>query len=117
MQEASLRPSVPAPAQAGPPAKADFGWVGKMLWDRVVTLKRYPNQARMQHLEGRVVVRAVIRDDGQLIEARITESSGSDILDQDAIAVLKRATPLKLHQPLGRPEVVVQVPITYKLQR
>ncbi len=86
------------------------------MWDRVANLKRYPHLARARHLEGRVVVRAVIREDGHLTKVDVAESSGHEILDMDAIEIIKRACPLHLRQPLGRPEVVVQVPISYKLQ-
>ena len=113
MQEAALRPMAPKP---GAGKKADFGWLAQTLWDRVARLKRYPHTARANHLEGRVVIRAVITDDGQLAEANVSESSGHSILDEDALEVIRRACPLKLRQPLGRRQVVVQVPINYRLE-
>lgn len=115
VQEAAVHPA-PAASGAGHAAKADYGWLGKALWDRVANLKRYPHLARARHLEGRVVVRVVIREDGHLTQVDVAESSGHEILDLDAIEIIKRACPLHLRQPLGRPEVVVQVPISYKLQ-
>lgn len=115
VQEAAVH-HAPAHSGAGHAAKADYGWLGKVLWDRVANLKRYPHLARARHLEGRVVVRAVIREDGHLAKVDVAESSGHEILDMDAIEIIKRACPLHLRQPLGRPEVVVQVPISYKLQ-
>lgn len=115
VQEAAVH-HAPAHSGAGHAAKADYGWLGKVLWDRVANLKRYPHLARARHLEGRVVVRAVIREDGHLTKVDVAESSGHEILDMDAIEIIKRACPLHLRQPLGRPEVVVQVPISYKLQ-
>jgi protein TonB len=113
IQEATLRPM---PAKPGAGKKADFGWLAQTLWDRVARLKRYPHTARANHLEGRVVIRAVITDDGQLAEANVSESSGHSILDEDALEVIRRACPLKLRQPLGRRQVVVQVPINYRLE-
>ena len=113
IQEAMLRPMAPKP---GAGKKADFGWLAQTLWDRVARLKRYPHTARVNHLEGRVVIRAVITDDGQLAEANVSESSGHSILDEDALEVIRRACPLKLRQPLGRRQVVVQVPINYRLE-
>ncbi|TAJ09792.1 MAG: TonB family protein [Nitrospirae bacterium] len=115
VQEAAVH-HAPAPSGTGRATKADYGWLGKVLWDRVANLKRYPHLARAKHLEGRVVVRAVIREDGHLAKVDVAESSGHEILDLDAIEIIKRACPLHLRQPLGRPEVVVQVPISYKLQ-
>lgn len=116
IQEASATAS-PTPSGTGRhQAKADFGWVGKALWDRVMNLKRYPHIARARHLEGRVVVRVVIREGGQLAKVDVAESSGHEILDLDAVEVLRRAFPLKFDHPLEQPEVVVQIPIIYKLQ-
>jgi outer membrane biosynthesis protein TonB len=46
----------------------------------------------------------------------VAESSGHEILDLDAVEVLRRAFPLKFDHPLEQPEVVVQIPIIYKLQ-
>ncbi|MFM8551028.1 MAG: energy transducer TonB, partial [Nitrospiraceae bacterium] len=86
------------------------------LWERVGHLKRYPHVARLKHLEGKVVVRAVINAEGHLARAEVVQSSGYTVLDEDAIATLHRACPLHLAQPLGRTEVVVQVPINYRLQ-
>ncbi len=113
VQEATLRDAPARPASA---EKADYGWVGKMLWDRVAMLKRYPHVARVNQLEGRVVLRAVIKDDGHLMDLAVAESSGHSVLDLDALEVVRRACPLKLRQSLGRPHVVVQVPISYRLE-
>lgn len=117
IREASATAS-PAPSGSGrQQAKADFGWVGKALWDRVMNLKRYPHVARAKHLEGRVVVRVVVRGDGRLAKMDVAESSGHEILDMDALDVLRQAFPLTFDQPLTQPEVVVRIPITYTLQQ
>jgi protein TonB len=113
IQEASVREIQDRPA---PAAKADYGWLAQALWDRVARLKHYPHMARVNHLEGRVVVRAIIKEDGHLAEVGVAESSGHPVLDQDALEVIRRACPLKLRHPLGWPQVVVQVPINYRLE-
>ncbi|TAJ22169.1 MAG: TonB family protein, partial [Nitrospirae bacterium] len=131
VMESSPQVAVPQPVQAPveqasaqePPArsvsttKTDYGWLAKALWSRVEQLKHYPQQARMNRWEGKVVLRAVIRDDGHLLDLTIMQSSGHDVLDHDALEIMKRASPLTLHHPLGRPQVVVQVPISYRLER
>ncbi len=113
IQEASVRNLSAQPAST---TKADYGWLAKALWDRVAMLKRYPHAARVNHLEGRVVLRAVIQEDGQLKELQVAESSGHSVLDLDALEVVRRAMPLKLKQTLGRPHVVVLLPISYRLE-
>jgi protein TonB len=112
IQEAAVRPQSTQPG----PTNADYGWLAKALWHRVAELKRYPTQARLRHLEGKVVLRAVIREDGHLHDVSILKSSGHAVLDEDAMEIIRRACPLDMHQPLGRPEVVVQVPINYQLR-
>jgi protein TonB len=97
--------------------RADYGWLAKSLWHRVVELKRYPHRARLNHWEGKVVLRAVIRHDGHLADLALHESSGYDELDEAAMELVREACPLHLAQPLGREQVVVQVPITYALSR
>lgn len=94
---------------------ADYGWLSDALWRRIEELKRYPAQAKVNHWEGKVVVEAVIRDDGEVVALSIAESSGRAVLDQEAMAVMKKASPLALKHPLGKPRVTIFVPISYRL--
>ena len=102
--------------QSLPKAQADYGWLAESLWARIEQLKRYPMQARTRHWEGKVILEAVIRDDGTIMELRIDESSGHAILDQDALNVVKKASPLALKHPLGQPHITILVPISYNLE-
>lgn len=95
--------------------QADYGWLQDALWGRIEELKRYPSQARANHWEGKVVVEVVIRDDGTVVHLQVAESSGRAILDQEALAVMRKASPLILKHPLGKPSITLLVPISYKL--
>ncbi len=106
-----------ASVQTGPAGSPDYGWIADALWKRIEQLKRYPHLARINRLEGKVVLRAVIKADGQLVELEVAKSSGHSVLDHDALEVLRRASPLSLTRPLGKPQMVVQIPISYKLDR
>ena len=97
-------------------AQADFGWLSESLWKRIEQLKRYPMQARARRWEGKVVLEAVIRQDGAILECLVAESSGHRVLDQDAISVLRRASPLALKHPLGKEKITILVPIAYRLE-
>ncbi|MEP7152570.1 MAG: TonB family protein [Nitrospira sp.] len=97
-------------------AQADFGWLSESLWKRIEQLKRYPMQARARRWEGKVVLEAVIRQDGTILECLVAESSGHGILDQDAVSVLRRASPLALKHPLGKERITILVPIAYRLE-
>ncbi|SPP65587.1 energy transducer TonB [Nitrospira lenta] len=94
---------------------ADYGWLSESVQRRMEELKRYPAQAKMNHWEGKVVVEAVIRDDGEVIGVSIAESSGRAVLDQEAMAVMKKASPLTLKHPLGKSQLTILVPISYRL--
>ncbi|MBH0210090.1 MAG: energy transducer TonB [Nitrospira sp.] len=96
-------------------AAPDFGWLMQMLWSRVTELKHYPSEARMNRLEGRVVVRVVIDEQGRLLDATIATGSGHALLDHAALDVIRRSCPLSLPQALGRHQIVLRVPIQYRL--
>ena len=104
-----------APA-ATPTARADYGWVRDALWRRIVEMKHYPSQARLNHLEGKVILRAVIKADGQLADLMVKESSGHRILDDAAMEVIRRICPVPMKHALGKPEIVVMIPIDYRLE-
>jgi periplasmic protein TonB len=72
-------------------SKADHRWLAESLWRRVAELKRYPSSARLNGQEGKVVLKAIIRSDGHLIEVTVQKSSGHQILDAAAIEAVKLA--------------------------
>jgi len=95
--------------------RADHRWVGESLWRRVAELKRYPSSARLNGLEGRVILKAVIRADGHLAEVVVVKSSGHAVLDAAAVEAVKMACPLHMKHPIGLPHIVVSLPIVYSL--
>lgn len=95
--------------------KADHRWLADSLWRRVAELKRYPSSARLNGQEGKVILKAVIRADGQLAEVTIQKSSGHQILDVAAIEAVKLAFPLHMKHAISKPEIVVSLPIVYSL--
>lgn len=121
---ASHSVSAPAPPQqvsslppSGSPAlsRQDLGWLTDLLLQRVNEVKRYPSEARLEHVQGKVVVKVVIREDGSVTDVEIAKSSGSQSLDQAALDAMRHAGPLSLPRPLGKPALTIRVPITYSL--
>jgi periplasmic protein TonB len=114
-------PVVAAPVQvtraAGPSAEAklDHQWLAESLWRRVAELKRYPNSARMNGQEGKVILKAVIQSDGQLADVFVLKSSGYAALDIAAMEAVKLACPLHMKHAIGKPQIVVSLPIVYSL--
>lgn len=100
---------------SGSDLKIDNRWLADLLWRRVAELKRYPNTARMNGQEGKVIVKAVIRSDGQLADVFVQKSSGYSALDAAAVEAVRLACPLHMAQAIGKPQVVVSLPIVYSL--
>lgn len=115
------RPVGQPPAQvAGAPfattGKPDFSWLTDSLRNKVKESQKYSTVARLNGLEGRVVLRITVKENGELLVA-ISKSSGHDLLDQEALAQIKRLSPFPLPQPLGREKQVLNLPIIYSLNR
>lgn len=113
-------PQQPAPlvakaATVRPASKADNAWLAESLGRRIREVTRYPSSARLNGTEGKVVLRVVLRADGQLSEVTVHRSSGHDVLDRAAIETIKLACPIHMKQALSAPEVAVYVPIVYSL--
>ncbi len=122
VQEAGspVESSPPAPLIARsttprPATKADYGWLADSLFRRVVELRHYPKTARLNGLEGKVVLRVSIKQDGNLEEVSVVQSSGHESLDNAAMEAVRRACPLHLKHELEKPKVVMTLPVTYSL--
>jgi protein TonB len=102
-------------AQQTPATRTDYGWLIESIGARLAELKRYPEAARSNGLEGKVLLRAVVRADGQLADVEVQKSSGHEELDRAAMETVLEASPLHLRYELGRPHIVITVPLVYSL--
>lgn len=105
----------PTPSNAS--AKRDYGWLSEAILRRVEELKHYPASARVDRAEGKVVVKAVIDEDGSIGEVNIFQSSGHAALDEAAIETMRQAAPFHLPHPLGQPRMTIKIPMSYRLDR
>ncbi|MET0238394.1 MAG: energy transducer TonB [Sphingobium sp.] len=77
---------------ADAPAGRSLGYAAKVRsW--LYAHKVYPRRARMRHEEGIVRVRFVIDRMGMLVEGAVIGSSGKTSLDEEAAAMMRRASP------------------------
>jgi protein TonB len=106
-----------SPASTNTSAKRDYGWLSEAILRRVEELKRYPASARVDRAEGKVVVKAVINEDGNVGEVEVFQSSGHPGLDKAAIDTLRQAAPFNLPRPLGQPGMTIRIPMSYRLDR
>lgn len=123
-KESGISHTAPEPPQAAtgtvrsaPTGRPDYGWLIESVSKRLAELKRYPVTARSNGLEGKVVLRVVIRADGQLAEVMVQKSSGYEELDMAAMETLREASPLRLRHELGRAQIAITVPLVYSLAR
>lgn len=123
-QESWISQAPPEPPQPmlgtvpqAPAGRADYGWLIESVSKRLAELKRYPATARSNGLEGKVLLRAVIRADGRLAEVVVQKSSGHEELDTAAMETIREASPLHLRHELGRTQIAITVPLVYSLAR
>jgi periplasmic protein TonB len=89
----------PAPETRAPPKSehvAQFSEAGSNAYNALVfghlqKFKRYPLAAH--GASGVVMVQFVLNRAGDVIESAVTKSSGNDVLDREALAILRRASP------------------------
>ncbi len=109
------RQSSPVLLPSSPTAKAGYGWLTASLAARLAEVKHYPATARHDGLQGKVLLRAVIRADGSLADVRTQKSSGHIELDEAAKDALRQACPIPMRHELGRPEITINVPVNFQL--
>ena len=51
-------------------------------------------QARARNIEGIVKLEFTLDRSGQIVSSRVVQSSGSPLLDEEAMAMIRRAAPL-----------------------
>ncbi|TKB67057.1 MAG: energy transducer TonB [Nitrospira sp.] len=115
--QAPVQMTALSPAPSNPQTKRDYGWLSEAILRRVEELKRYPASARVDRTEGKVVIKAVITEDGNLGEVEVFQSSGYPTLDKAAIDTLRQAAPFHLPHPLGQPRMTIKIPMSYRLDR
>ncbi len=106
-----------SPAQSEAPTTRDYGWLSEAILRRVEEMKRYPPSARVDRAEGKVVVKAVINEDGSIGEVEVFQSSGHPGLDKAAVETMRQAAPFHLPRPLGQPRMTIKIPMSYRLDR
>ena len=97
--EPAAEPAGPALGRLAEPSSARVARWEQSLVAQIERFKRYPPQA-----EGRFgVVRVAfsIDRDGRLLRARIITGSGSAILDDEALAIIRRAAPFPIPRPVS----------------
>ncbi|WP_334409757.1 energy transducer TonB [Bradyrhizobium sp. AZCC 1721] len=114
-----IAPVAVAPTQGVPNDKnseAVVTWRTQVL-ALVEKNKRYPEAARSRREQGTAQVSFTLDRKGMVVSARVTQSSGSGALDEEALALLKRAQPFPSPPAMFPGEfVVVRQPIRFTVK-
>ncbi|MES1933561.1 TonB family protein [Salinisphaera shabanensis T35B1] len=79
--------------------------------------KEYPAAARQAETEGTVRLYIVVDQNGRIVSRRITQSSGSEMLDRAAEQMLTRAEPLpRMPTSMRRNRLELVVPVVFSLR-
>lgn len=121
MAPAHSRNPSPAPPAPAPPAasgqssapRADYSWLQRAVSRRLEELKRSSRPSLEDASRLNVLVKAVVSNRGELMEAEVVKSSGLARIDQEAMTLVQRAFPMTLDEALDRPQIVMRIPITY----
>lgn len=86
------------------------------LFRELARHKVYPSELKKNKIEGRVVVKFTLAADGRVINSSIQQSSGNDSLDDAALQMLNKASPLPaIPSYMNRSEMTLAVPVEYSL--
>lgn len=85
-----------------------------MVLRRLQRAKRYPSEARRNRLRGVAVVSFTVSRSGSVSGVRLARSSGHRILDQEAIAMVSRASPMPpIPQSVADNRITFHAPVNF----
>lgn len=108
----------PAPADASPSLEPAGPLAGMALQYRSAPAPAYPRAALQRGLQGTVLLRVLVGEDGHPLEVTLERSSGHAVLDREALRHVRRSWTFRPALRDGRPvQAVGIVPIDFRLDR
>ena len=99
---------------AGEAALNDFS---NILARHIAKFKLYPKIAQMRGWQGELVLEVKLNGDGALISSKIVKGSGFDVLDNEGLEMVNRASPFPVPpEILKGKSFSILVPIRFKLE-
>lgn len=90
---------------------------GRLIITRIDRAKTYPVLARKIGLEGRLMIEITVSRAGEVLSVKIRESSGHEMLDQNALATVRELGQLPPPpRELSWAQKTFVLPVRYKLQ-
>ena len=108
--------AAPFDSDTPPASAAPASWQSRVL-GHLAHFKRYPGDARQRKRAGAAWVRFQVDRDGKLLASELITSSGTVLLDREALQVLERAQPLPAPPVtlLRQGTVTVTLPVSFRL--
>ena len=109
------QPEATAPAEvvSSSASRTDYSWLQRAIFQRLEVLKRSSRPSLDDSRTLKVLVKAVVSNEGHLMDTEVVKSSGLDRIDKEAVALVQRAFPIQLDRALDRQRIVMRIPITY----
>ncbi|MBF0122630.1 MAG: TonB family protein [Candidatus Omnitrophica bacterium] len=96
----------------------DFRDYAATVQKRISEAVAYPSEARDNGWQGTVKLGLVIRMDGSLRDAFVQESSGYEVLDQDAVNTAHLVAPYApFSEDIGQDKISITLPIVYSTDK
>jgi len=125
-------PERPAPTHTQPvaepvketppmPSQAEIdnatGRYGNSLWNAISKHKKYPKIAQMRGWQGEAIVELELDGSGKLKSKKITQSSGYEVLDKQALEMVEKAVPFPTPpEALRNSNFTIVIPVPFKLE-
>ncbi len=126
-------PERPTPIQSTPivapsikespplPSKAEVdnanGRYGNSLWNAISKHKKYPKIAQMRGWQGETIIELELDGNGKLKSKKITQSSGYEALDKQALEMIEKALPFPAPpEALRNSNFTITIPVPFKLE-
>ncbi len=110
-----MKPAPVATKAAGPAASAaELAEYQRAVTARLSAVKRYPDAARERAPHGVAIVSFSIGASGEVAGVSIAQSAGDAILDAEALATVRRASPFP-PPPAGAPRTF-SAPLSFRVR-
>jgi len=109
---------LPAPAAVESPIDQNElrrGFV-RSVSGAVAKQRRYPQLAARKGWQGEVQLRVVVDGNGHLLEVSVQESSGFEVLDREAVEMVRRAAPFPLLAGMKKEDFAITLPVQFRLE-
>jgi protein TonB len=88
-----------------------------MLFSHLRRFSRVPPEARQKGISGTATVTFTVDAGGRVLSASLSASAGAPILDREALAIVRRASPFPpMPQGLGQSRMTVRAPIRFDVR-